>query len=155
MARIARDKDCCELQKVVRLLGGSKVLPRRFRNALDAHDLLVDGCPWQQSTIWSAMSFQSAGTSCWKPSQIFRSGRRSRSSAGAAIGLRLSIDGCSTSLDVGRSVIGRWHRFGDLVGVDPDTLELQLRGGGGFPRAVRPCEEDARQFRHEAIATSR
>ncbi len=61
----------------------------------------------------------------------------------------------STSLDFGRSVIGGRHRFGDLVRVDPNTLELQLREGGSFAGAVRPCEEDTRQLGHGAIATSR
>ncbi len=53
------------------------------------------------------------------------------------------------------SVDGDRHRFGDLVRVDPNTLELQLREGGSFAGAVRPCEEDTRQLGHEAIATSR
>ena len=34
-----------ELQKIEALLGGSRVLARRLTNALDAHDLLLNGLP--------------------------------------------------------------------------------------------------------------
>lgn len=44
-AKVPSSAGGSELQKIEALLGGSRVLARRLTNALDAHELLLDGLP--------------------------------------------------------------------------------------------------------------